>query len=175
MSYVNLMENTLWSEADIVARGREIIAGQVPESRQNELRTIMLGHIAQMRAASQEEMAEIGLVQVLTEGVVLSNEAARADMALLAATLAHEVLVQRLAKPEELPFVMTAEVLDEEGNVLEPSVATEEVNPLYEADAAERADATIKIANASAKVLALYLLRNPVVEVVEEVLDEQAA
>jgi hypothetical protein len=168
------MANDVWSEEDIINRTESMIASVFPKTRLDILSRKVQGQ-AMGYVLTEQEAADLQAYQVVCYQAGTEADAARADMALLAATLAHEVLVQRLAKPEELPFVMTAEVLDEEGNVLEPSVATEEVNPLYEADAAERADATIKIANASAKVLALYLLRNPVVEVVEEVLDEQAA
>lgn len=89
-SFVNLLGSDIWSEADIVARGRAVISGQVSEARQNELRTIMLGHIAQMRQATPEELGEIMLVQALTEQAALDNAAARADVALLAEVMAYE-------------------------------------------------------------------------------------
>jgi hypothetical protein len=89
-SFVNLLASDVWSEADIVNRGRAVIAAQVSEARQNELRTILLGHIAGMRTAAPEEMAEIALVQSLTEAQVVENARARADMALLGAVLAFE-------------------------------------------------------------------------------------
>ena len=153
MRYVDLLQNTLWSEQDIATRGREIINAQVTEARQNELRTIMLGHIAQMRAATAEEMAEIGLVQTLTEGVVASNEAARADMALLNATMEFERARDFLNKPPE------------------PELIDDQPNPLYEQDVANRASAQAVVDAATKEVQALYTLRNPVVEV----LDEKAA
>lgn len=90
MSYVDLMASDVWTEADIVNRGRALINEQVPEARQDELRTILLGHIAGMRSATPEELAEIALVQQTTEAVVLTNAASRADMALLSEVLAVE-------------------------------------------------------------------------------------
>ena len=89
-SFVNLLGSDLWSEADILARSRAVINSQVPEARQNELRTIMLGHIAQMRGASSEELAEIMQVAALTEQASTDNAAARADMALLTEVMAYE-------------------------------------------------------------------------------------
>ena len=83
MSYINLLTNDIWSEADIVNRGRAEIESVVPAARQSELQTIMLGHIAGMRTATTEELQEIGQVQAITEATVTANAAARADMALL--------------------------------------------------------------------------------------------
>jgi len=96
MSYVNLMKNDIWSESDIVAKGRAIIASKVPESRQNELRTILLGNIANMRAATPDELAEIALVQSLTEEVVITNAESRADMVLLEGVMDYEKSLARL-------------------------------------------------------------------------------
>lgn len=96
MSYVNLMKNDIWSESDIVAKGRAIIASKVPESRQNELRTILLGNIANMRAATPDELAEIALVQSLTEEVVITNAESRADMVLLKGVMDYEKSLTRL-------------------------------------------------------------------------------
>jgi NAD(P)H-dependent flavin oxidoreductase YrpB (nitropropane dioxygenase family) len=155
MSVINLYANDVWSEADIMAHGRAVIESHVSVARQDELRTIMLGHIAGMRTASPDELAEIALVQQVTEQQATDNAAARADNALLAAVLVYESALARLAQPE----------------VTEPAtVIVDEVevpNPALEQDAAERADATIKVANVSVEALALYTLRNPVIEPVE--------
>jgi hypothetical protein len=90
MSYINLLSNDLWSEADIVNRGRAEIEALVPAARQSELQTIMLGHISGMRVATPEEMQEIGMVQAVTEATSLANAQARADMALLVEVLDFE-------------------------------------------------------------------------------------
>lgn len=90
MSCVDLLASSVWSEADILAHGREVINSVVPVARQDELRTILLGHLAQMRAATQEEMQEIMLVQLTTEAQVLDNNEARADMAILNEALSVE-------------------------------------------------------------------------------------
>lgn len=90
MSCINLLASDVWSDADIVAHGREKIAAVVPVARQDELRTILLGHIANMRTATPEELAEIALVQATTEAQAVENDQARADMALLLEVLALE-------------------------------------------------------------------------------------
>lgn len=90
MSIINLLVNDIWSEADIVAHGRAVINAQVSSERQQELQTIMLGHIAGMRSATPDELAEIGLVAQITEAQSQQNALARADMALLAEVLAYE-------------------------------------------------------------------------------------
>ena len=155
MSFIDMLGNEVWSESDIMTRGREVINAQVSVARQDELRTIMLGHIAGMRVASPEEMAEIGLVQQVTEQQALDNNAARADNALLAAVLTHEAALARLALPEVIePATVLVVGMD--------GIETEAPNPAIEQDAAERADATIKAANASVEVVALYALRNSV-------------
>lgn len=98
MSVINLLGNDVWSEADIVNHGREVINSVVSVPRQDELRTIMLGHIAQMRTAAADELAEIALVQQITEQQVVDNVQASADNALLISVLAHEQSLQRLTK-----------------------------------------------------------------------------
>lgn len=87
---INLLANDVWTDADIVAHGREKIAAVVPVARQDELRTILLGHVAGMRQATPEELAEIALVQTTTEAQAAENDRARADMALLLEVLALE-------------------------------------------------------------------------------------
>jgi MoxR-like ATPase len=89
-SFIDLMANVVWSDADIANRARYTLASQVPESRQDELRTIMLGHVAQMRPATAAELGEIMQVKALTEQAAAVSAQARADMALLAQALAAE-------------------------------------------------------------------------------------
>ena len=133
-NFINLLSNDVWSEADILARGRALIAAQVSTVRQQELQTIMLGHMAQMRTATPEELAEIALVGQITEAQAFENAQARFDMALLLAVMAYEVAAARLALP----------VVDGD-----------------EADALDRAAAQIVVDAATPEVLDLYALRHP--------------
>ena len=162
MSIINLLANDVWSEADILSHGRTVIASVVSEARQNELRTIMLGHIAGMRVATDDELVEISTVQAATEAQVVANAAARADMALLQSVLSYESAESRLALPPVLE-PLTIEVTDEQG------VVTQVANPAIEQDASERLVAEGVIASADAATLALYALRHPI-EIPAEVL-----
>ena len=147
---INLLSNDVWSEADIMAHGRAVINSQVSVERQDELRTIMLGHIAQMRVASPEELAEIGLVQAITEAQVIANAQARADNALLASVLAYEAALVRLAQP-----VVTEPltVIVDEAEVPNEAIAQ---------DVTERNEAQALILLAPQEVYDLYDLRHPV-------------
>lgn len=154
MSIVNLLKNDIWSEADIINAGRAAIYSQISFDRQQELQTIMLGHIAGMRTATMEEMAEIAQVQAVTQAQVIANAAARADMALLNDVLAYEAALDRLTcAPITEPATVT--VFDAHGgsSVIE--------NPAIAHDAQERAEAQALIDAATQGTLDLHALRHP--------------
>lgn len=155
MSIINLLKNHVWSEADIMAAGRAVIYSQISFDRQQELQTIMLGHIAGLRAATADELAEIALVQQVTEAQAVANAAARADMARLNAVLAHEAALQRLTLPQ-VTEPATVIVYDGQGG------ASVVANPDIAADAQERSDAQALIDAATPDTLDLYALRHPV-------------
>jgi hypothetical protein len=93
---IDLMADLDWSEADMETRCRSEVASEVPDARQNELRTIMLGHLSGMRPASESELAEVALVKALVEQAGQDLIQARADMALLRETWAYEQAQQTL-------------------------------------------------------------------------------
>lgn len=153
-SFINMLANDVWSDADITNRCRATIESHVPCARQDELRTIMLGHLAQMRAATDAEMAEIMLVKQLTIDAADLGRAARADMALLQSALDYEAAQARLLLPEVTePATVTSTDMD--------GVTTELPNPSIAADLAERTAAQALIDGASPETLALLLLRHP--------------
>jgi hypothetical protein len=96
---IDLMADLDWSETHMENRCRAEVASIVPEARQNELRTIMLGHLAGMRAATESELAEIDLVKSLVEQAGQDLIQARADMALLREAWAVEAARATLAQP----------------------------------------------------------------------------
>ncbi len=155
MSIVNLLKSDVWSEADIMAAGRAVIYSQISFDRQQELQTIMLGHIAGLRTATSEELAEIATVQTVTEAQAIANAAARADMARLNAVLAHEAALQRLTQPL-VTEPATVIVYDGQGG------ASQIDNPAIALDAQQRADAQALIDAATQDTLDLYALRHPV-------------
>lgn len=87
---INLLANDIWTEQDILARGRALIAAQVSSVRQQELQTILLGHLTQERTTTDEELAEIALVGQITRAQSAENDLVRADMALLTEVMAYE-------------------------------------------------------------------------------------
>ena len=149
MSIVNLLKNDIWSEADIINAGRAAIYSQISFDRQQELQTIMLGHIAGMRTATMEELAEIAQVQAVTEAQASANAAARADMALLNDVLAYEAALERL----------TCAPITEPATIMEGEV--EVPNPWIAHDAQERAEAQDLIDGVTQDTLDLYALRHP--------------
>lgn len=149
MSIVNLLKNDIWSEADIINAGRAAIYSQISFDRQQELQTIMLGHIAGMRTATMEELTEIAQVQAVTEAQASANAAARADMALLNDVLAYEAALERL----------TCAPITEPATIMEGEV--EVPNPWIAHDAQERAEAQALIDAATQGTLDLHALRHP--------------
>lgn len=166
MSFINLHSTDQWTEADIVNRTESMIASEFPKTRIDILTRKVQGQVMGY-ALTEQEAADLQAYQVVCYQAGAAADAARADMALLNAVLAYETQLARLAQPEVLEPA-TVIVVDMEG------IESEVPNPAIAQDAAERADATIKTANATPEVIALYDLRNPVVEPVE-VLDEPAA
>lgn len=138
-SFINLLGNDIWSQQDILNRCRAVIESTVSAARQNELRTIMLGHISQLRTATAAEMEEIMLVKTLTEEAADMVRAATADMELLSSAMAVESAMARisLVVPE-----------------------TEDENVLM-ADTQERSVAQAVIDSATQNVLDLVGLRAP--------------
>ena len=149
MSIVNLLKNDIWSEADIINAGRAAIYSQISFDRQQELQTIMLGHIAGMRTATMEELAEIAQVQAVTEAQASANAEARADMARLLAVMAYEAALERL----------TCAPITEPATIMEGEV--EVPNPWIAHDAQERAEAQALIDAATQGTLDLHALRHP--------------
>lgn len=149
MSIINLLANDVWSEADIMAHGRAVIAAQCSLDRQQELQTIMLGHIAGLRTALPAELAEIATVQQVTEAQAVANDEARADMARLLAVMAYEAALERL----------TCAPITEPATIMEGEV--EVPNPWIAHDAQERAEAQALIDASTQDTLDLYALRHP--------------
>ena len=149
MSIVNLLKNDIWSEADIINAGRAAIYSQISFDRQQELQTIMLGHIAGLRTALPAELAEIASVQQVTEAQAVANGEARADMARLLAVMAYEAALERL----------TCAPITEPATIMEGEV--EVPNPWIAHDAQERAEAQALIDASTQDTLDLYALRHP--------------
>lgn len=155
-SFINLMASDVWSEADIKARLHAEIRSQVSDYAETELNRTLWDAKVYGRAFTAEEAANIAAFKAATNRVALLGTQSRADMALLAEVLALEVAQVRLAQPVIEPV--------EEG---EPPVPVNLEAVAF--DTQERETAQAVVDSASAEVLDLALLRNPMSEAQEVV------
>lgn len=144
-SFINLMGNDIWSDADIKARLHAEIRSEVSELAETELNRALQGAALGLHTLTPPEQASLMHFKAATDRVATLGLAARADAALLAETMALEVVQARLAQPQP-------EGEDEDALAL---------------DTAERAQAQAVVDAASADALALVALRNPAPEAVE--------
>lgn len=99
-SFVNLMGDLLWSEADIVNRMESMIREHCSPTEELIIHRKMIGAAFGMYELSGQEEVEIALYAGVCSQAQLAGRAARADMALLATALAVEAAQARLAQPE---------------------------------------------------------------------------
>lgn len=151
-SFVNLLANDAWSEADIVARTEALIGSEFSPNAAAILNRKVAAVPLGAYTLSPEELAEVGRYAALSNLAQAAGVAARADMALLRLVWDHEAQVRRLALPVQ-PATVPATLPN--GDVVAAP------NPAFAADQAARAVATAAVAAATAPVLALALLRLP--------------
>lgn len=94
MSFVDLMGDEEWADADIDARVNRLIRSAVSES--DELKAARL---SRKKSRSEAEEAFVSRVDAHVEACVSAGEQARADASLLAAARKHEAASARLARP----------------------------------------------------------------------------
>lgn len=142
-SFINLMANDVWSDADILNRMRSMTNSVASVERQADLRTIFLGHLSRKRVATAPELAEIEQVQAASEASGAAVVQSRLDMILLNKVLALESGLLALEIPEV-------------------SMDDSEEYTLYMAElaAARAAQQALRDA-AEPATAALYALRNP--------------
>ncbi len=136
MSFVDLLGNDVWSEADIVRRTEALVRREFSRDAETILVRKVQG-VALGVPLSAEDEAEVAAFRAVVQSAQAEGVEARADMALLQTVLVHEAALARLA----LPVV--------EGDAL---------------DAAEREAAQALVNGASAETLSLYAMRHPVPE-----------
>lgn len=157
MSFINLLGSDNWTDADIINRTEAMIASEFPKARIDILTRKVQGQ-AMGYALTEQETADLQAYQAVCYQAGAAADAARADMVLLNDVMAHERAVERLTRTPVTEPLMIAE-----GEI-------QILNPAVEHDMAERGDAQDIIDNAHEQVLALYALRHPVPDAVEEVL-----
>lgn len=132
-SYLDMNGDEVWADAQFQAKKRAETAFVIDEDRQNDLRTIMIGHLLNWRTATPEEMTEAQSIMIATLAAYDRMLAAQADYALRCQAQAVEAAQARLQQP---------------------------VNPDDPADADTRSQAQTAITNATADVMAVVAFRN---------------
>lgn len=157
MSFVNLLGNDVWSEADIVRRTEAELHGQVSREDELILSRKMIGFSLNRLIPTAEEGAQLMVYEIAAYAAQQSGNEARADMALLQSAMGVEAAQRRLALPAVTEPAMVT-IIDE------TDAYVEIINPAIAIDAAERAAAQAVLDAAGANALSLVLLRNPAVE-----------
>ncbi len=143
-SFINLMANDIWSEADIIRRTEAMIRSEFSLDVETILNRKVLGISIGTYTPTDADLAEIARYDQVAKAAQAAGVAARVDMALLLQTMDYEKAMRRLALPP---------IEDDEQ------------------DAAERAEAQAVVDAASQEVVDLYALRNPPPELPDEETD----
>lgn len=169
MSFVNLMGNDIWSEADIKSRLHAEVRSEVSELAEAELNRALQGHTMGMHVLTPQEQQGLMRFKAATDRVALLGTQARADMALLAEVLPLEVAFLRLRRPVLEPLLETEEVLVDGETVTQPKPDGRVLNQEdLDRDLEERGLAAGQWALASEAAAALVQLRNPEPPVIDE-------
>lgn len=147
MSFVNLLADDIWSEADIVRRTEAMIYSQFSREQEAILNRKATGAALGQYELTPAEQADLVRYSQVSDAARQAGDAARADMALLLQVLGVETAERRLDVP------MVDPETDEEGNVTNQDA--------IDTDEQERADAQDVIDNASPEVMAVVEQRNP--------------
>lgn len=146
MSFINLMANDIWSDADITRRTESMIRTEFSQEAETILNRKVLGMALGTYQPTPADQLDIARYDAAAKAAQAAGLAARADMALLMDVFAMEAAQQALGRPQ-----LPDDASDEE----------------KAADAAERAAAQGVLDGASAEAKALYDRRNPIMEVAD--------
>ena len=146
MSFINMMANDVWSQADILRKTESMIRTYYSEEQENILNRKMTGVITGNYQLNAQEGAEIQDFSVKIMESRQANIEATRDMILLLQVLDTEKSFLRLRLP------MLEEVIEEEIVTNHEEIDTD----LQERNAAEEV-----VASASEEVMKWVLLRNP--------------
>lgn len=152
MSFIDMMANDVWSDADITNRTEAMVRAVVPVAEELVLNRKIQGAALGQYTLTAEDEAQMALLAQAGFAAQQEGIAARADMALLLEVFEVEKAEQRLALPIVEP------ILDEQGNVTNQAE--------IDADAAERTAAQEKVAASEEEVMGWVEARRP--PVVEE-------
>jgi len=154
MSFINLMANDIWPDADITRRTEAMVRTEFSLEAETILNRKVAGISLGQYTPTDADLDEMARFKEVVDDAQSEGVLARADNALLSQTLLYEAAMRRLDRPVVEPYVPGE---DEEFNQAE----ADRVEALIIVDQAERADALALIDAASPEVVALYALRNP--------------
>ena len=157
MSQVNLLGNQAWPDATINAAITALI--RQTYSADDELKAARL---ARKAAPTEADLAFVAAVDACIADALAQGELLRSDAKLLDSVLEYESAVAWLEKPVEPEFIDCH--VDE--------VTTQEPNPLYAQDVANRAAAQAVLDGASDDTKDLFALRYPPAPAPEPVIEE---
>ena len=161
MSFINLMANDIWSDADITRRTEAMLRTEFSQEAETILNRKVLGATLGTYQLTQQEQADMARYNATAQAAQIAGIEARADMALLTYVLAMEAAQLRLDQPP-----LTNDVAVTLPELLPEDQPQEPAKPPYTdeelaADAAERAEAQAVLDAATPEQKALYDLRNP--------------
>lgn len=154
-SFVNLLGNDLWTEADIVNKTEAELHSVVSKDDELILSRKMIGFSLGRVIPTMEEQAQLMAYETAALAAQQSGIAARADMALLRSAMDVEPAIARLVLPA-ITEPVSEEITLEDGTI---SYGLNYQIPFQ--DAAERTAAQAAVDAASPEVLTLVALRNP--------------
>lgn len=154
MSFINLLANDVWSDADILNRTEAMVRSEFSLASEGIINRKLSGAGLGMYVPTLEDQAEIGRFAVATQAAAMEGAAAKADMLLLQSAMDYERAEARLAEPvPDFPLTVTLTATN--------GTTSEVPNPAIAADVAERTAAQTILDTATPATLALVLLRNP--------------
>lgn len=180
MSFINLLANDVWSDADMLRRTESMIRSEFSQEAETILNRKAVGMALGTYTPSTEEVAEMERYTTVVEAARVELQAAQADMALLTQVFELEKadrIMKQMPLSEALTIIDSVkpeEDLDEFGNV----VNQEEINAyntninnaqavvaIYgsdvEANEAARDAANLVLNEAEQSLKDIFLLRNP--------------
>lgn len=99
MSFVDLMANDAWSDADILRRTEAMIRSEFSAEAEAIINRKAMGLALGTYQPTAEEFVELGRYQSVIEAARMAGNAARADMARLRVVMEMEQAARRLSQP----------------------------------------------------------------------------
>lgn len=153
-TFIDLLGNDIWSDADITNRTEAIVRAQFSAIDETVLNRKVSGAGMGVYTLTADDMAEIQRFGAVTQAAAALGVQARADMALLQSALDYETATRRLSMPA-FAGPKTRVMTDDAGGECQQD------NPDYLSDQAEREAALDVVSSASQITLHLVGMRNP--------------